>query len=546
MTLHYKLFTAGLPVFFACTYLYAQPIIDYQSIVTTGLVDPIDIAIPPNASPANGSTRLYLAQQNGTIQVWNGSALSTVLNITTNITTGGERGLLSMAFHPSYNGVSNRFFYVFYTDGGGDLAITRYRTDPGNPLVVETGSGVNVITPIEHSARTNHNGGDLNFGPDGFLYLSTGDGGGSGDPDENAQNPASLLGKILRIDVDGVLPATPQVVDIGLRNPFRWSFDKTTGDAWIGDVGQGNWEEISFRPAGAGTLNFGWDCFEGPAVFESTGCPGTGFTPPAYSYRNPDDGRSVVGGYVYRGTEYPALQGYYLATDYFSGTIFKRSPGGTWFAQSPALQNGIAAFGEAPDGTLYAVSQFSDALYKVIFSSVLPVRLASFSGNRTGSKVQLQWLTTAEQNTARFLVQFSGDGTRFADVGTVPASRRTNGHSYAFTYEPNRTGNLFFRLAVVDDDGSVTYSSVLKLAGEQARSFKLYPTIVSNRMVTVESGTPLNTVRIINSNGITVYTQQMNRAAGIIQIPLPQLPAGNYLLQASGPDVEEKAKLIIR
>ena len=249
----------------------AKSQIGYQTIVATGLTDPIDIAIPPNASPANGSTRIFVAQQNGLIRLWNGTTFSDLVNLSTVISTGGERGLLSMTFHPSYDGTTNRDFFVYYTrNSDGDLTVARYRTHPTDPNLIDPVGGTVLITPIEHSSQSNHNGGDLNFGPDGFLYLTTGDGGGGGDPDENAQNPSSLLGKLLRIDVNAAIPITPTVVDIGLRNPFRWSFDKNTGDAWIGDVGQGSWEEISFKPAGSSGLNFGWDCYEGNAAFELT------------------------------------------------------------------------------------------------------------------------------------------------------------------------------------------------------------------------------------------------------------------------------------
>ncbi|HMK19854.1 MAG TPA: PQQ-dependent sugar dehydrogenase, partial [Chitinophagaceae bacterium] len=220
----------------------AKSQIGYQTIVDVGLTDPIDIAIPPNASPANGSTRIFIAQQNGLIRLWNGTSFSDLVNLSSVISTGGERGLLSMTFHPSYNGTTNRDFFVYYTrNSDGDLTVARYRTDASDPNAIDPSGGTVLITPIEHSSQSNHNGGDLNFGPDGFLYLTTGDGGGGGDPGENAQNPSSLLGKLLRIDVNAAIPITPTVVDIGLRNPFRWSFDKNTGDAWIGDVGQDAW-----------------------------------------------------------------------------------------------------------------------------------------------------------------------------------------------------------------------------------------------------------------------------------------------------------------
>jgi glucose/arabinose dehydrogenase len=163
----------------------AKSQIGYQTVVATGLTDPIDIAIPPNASPANGSTRIFVAQQDGLIRSWNGTSFSDLVNLSSVISTGGERGLLSITFHPSYNGTTNRDFFVYYTrNSDGDLTVARYRTDPSDPNAIDPAGGTVLITPIEHSSQSNHNGGDLNFGPDGFLYLTTGDGGGTGDPGE--------------------------------------------------------------------------------------------------------------------------------------------------------------------------------------------------------------------------------------------------------------------------------------------------------------------------------------------------------------------------
>jgi len=307
-----KISTAAKAILFLVLLNYnANSQIGYQIIVASGVSGPIDIAIPPNASPANGSTRIFVAQQNGMIRLWNGTSFSTLVDLSSVIgITGPEQGLLSMTFHPSYNGTTNRDFFVFYNrNPDGDLTVARYRTDPSDPNAIDPAGGTVLITPIDHPL-TNHNGGDLNFGPDGFLYLTTGDGGGAGDPGENAQNPSSLLGKLLRIDVNAPIPITPTIVDIGLRNPFRWSFDKNTGDAWIGDVGQDSWEEINFKPAGSSGLNFGWDCYEGNATYEITAdCPAAGsITFPSHVYSHAE-GQSVIGGYVYRGTEIVALQG---------------------------------------------------------------------------------------------------------------------------------------------------------------------------------------------------------------------------------------------
>ena len=524
----------------------AKSQIGYQTIVATGLVNPIDIAIPPNASPANGSTRIFVAQQNGLIRLWNGTSFSDLVDLSTLIATGGgEQGLLSMTFHPSYNGSTNRDFFVYYTrSSDGDLTVARYRTHPTDPNAIDPAGGTLLITPIEHSSASNHNGGDLNFGSDGYLYLTTGDGGGAGDPLENAQNPSSLLGKLLRIDVNATIPVIPTVVDIGLRNPFRWSFDKNTGDAWIGDVGQSSWEEISFKPAGSSGLNFGWDCYEGNAPFELTvDCPPPALiTFPSHVYPNAE-GQSVVSGFVYRGTEIAALQGWYIATDYSSGRIFRRSPDGTWFTQTGG-QAGISSFGEAPDGTLYAISQFSDDLYKVIVTGALPVKLISFSGKRNADISELNWKTATEQNTARFRIEFSSTASNFQNAGNVIASRDPNGSNYSFQHHFNFSVDLYYRLVIEDDDGEVAYSSIIRLSSHK-KGFKIYPTIINNEILNIQTETHASRFQIISANGAIVFQKELNGFTGTTAVSLPQFSKGIYIVQLHTNDGIKREKIII-
>ena len=520
--------------------------IAYQTIVATGLNNPIDIAIPPNASPANGSTRIFVAQQNGLIRLWNGISFSDLVDLSTVITTAGsEQGLLSMTFHPLYDGVTNRDFFVYYTrNSDGALIAARYRTHASDPNAIDPAGGTVLITPIAHPTFSNHNGGDLNFGPDGFLYLTTGDGGGGGDPFENAQNPSSLLGKLLKIDVNGIIPVTPTVVDIGLRNPFRWSFDKTTGDAWIGDVGQGSWEEISFKPAGSSGLNFGWDCYEGNAPYELTGCPDAStITFPSHAYPN-SDGQSVVGGFVYRGTEFAALQVWYIATDYFSGLIFRRSTDGTWFTQTGG-QAGISSYGQAPDGTLYAISQFSDDLYKVIVTGPLPVKLVSFSGRRDADISELSWKTTEEQNTARFKIEFSNTATYFQTAGIVVASRNPNGNDYSFQHRFNSNSDLFYRLVIEEDNGQVAYSSIIRLSSGKNK-IKIYPTIINNGILNIQTEKPLYKLHILNAGGSMLFQKEWNAFTGTTAISLPPFPKGIYIVQLHMETEIKREKIIIQ
>ena len=539
-----KISTAAIVFLFLLSYT-TKGQIGYQTIVATGLAGPIDIAIPPNASPANGSTRIFVAQQDGLIRLWNGSSFSDLVNLSSVVSTvGGEQGLLSMTFHPSYNGTSNRDFFVFYTGiPDGDLTVARYRTHASDPNAIDPAGGTVLIDPIDHPSFSNHNGGDLNFGPDGFLYLTTGDGGGAGDPFENAQNSLSLLGKLLRIDVNATIPITPTVVDIGLRNPFRWSFDKNTGDAWIGDVGQGAWEEISFKPAGASGLNFGWDCYEGNTAFDLTGCPDPStITFPSHAYPSAE-GQAVIGGFVYRGTEFIALQGWYIATDYYSGRIFRRSPDGTWATQTGG-QAGISSFGEAPDGTLYAISQFSGDLYKVIITGSLPVKLISFSGKRNTDFSELIWETASEYNTARFKIEFSSTASSFQTAGIVAASRNPNGSNYSYNHRINTNADLFYRLAIEEDDGQLAYSTIIRLS-LQKKEIKIYPTVINNGILNIQTEKPVNKLQIISANGAMVYQKELNAFIGVTTISLPQFSKGIYIVQLFTDDIIKREKIII-
>lgn len=292
----------------------------YQwEVVAGGFVRPLDIQ-----NAGDGSGRVFIIEQAGVIRILQNNALieTPFLDISERVDDGGnEQGLLGLAFHPDFAG--NGFFYVNYTEAGGNTVIARF-TASGN--VADPNSEVRLLGVQQ--PFPNHNGGGLAFGPDGYLYIALGDGGSGGDPQDNGQNTTTLLGKILRIDVNSGEPyAIPadnpfgsEVFHYGLRNPFRFSFDALTGDLWIGDVGQGAWEEIDFLPAGTpGGINFGWNRFEGMHDYSAGDIPAD-YHPPLFEYGH-DQGCSVTGGYVYRGTM-PEWQGVYFYGDYCSGKVW--------------------------------------------------------------------------------------------------------------------------------------------------------------------------------------------------------------------------------
>lgn len=346
-------------------------------IVVEGLTSPVYLTAPPG-----DADRLFVVERGGLVRViMNGSLLPTpFLDLTSLVSAGGERGLLSMAFHPAY-GV-NGHFYVDYTDGAGDTHVVRY-TVSADPALADQASAFPILSV--HQPYANHNGGLITFDPDGMLYVGLGDGGSAGDPDGNGQNPATLLGSLLRLDVDGGEPyaipsdnplveepsARHEVWAYGLRNPWRFSFDRLTGDLYIADVGQNAREEVSFQSASAaGGENYGWNVMEGTGCYSPpTGCSSTGLTLPVYEYSH-GEGCSITGGYVYRGSRFPALSGRYFFADYCNAWVrsFRVVDGAVVELQDHSDDVGalsaVSSFGEDAAGELYVVS-LGGTVYRV-------------------------------------------------------------------------------------------------------------------------------------------------------------------------------------
>jgi glucose/arabinose dehydrogenase len=305
------------------------------------------------------------------------------LDISSLVSCCDERGLLGLAFHP--RSAQNGFFFVYYTKPNGDIALARYSVSAANRDQADPLSSTIVLT-ISHSEFPNHNGGNLVFGPDGYLYLGPGDGGSEGDPHNHAQDLSQLLGKILRIDVDSlhyrIPPSNPFGTEIwayGLRNPWRFSFDRETGDLLIADVGQDSWEEVDFQPATSiGGENYGWNRMEGNHCFPpGSNCQQGSLVTPVIEYSHAE-GCSITGGYRYRGTRYPLMRGIYFFGDYCEGTIWgaTQQSNGSWTRQtllSTGIKNGISSFGEDVNGELY-VADLNGAVYHVIDTTPAPSR----------------------------------------------------------------------------------------------------------------------------------------------------------------------------
>ena len=348
-------------------------------------------------------SRLFIVEKGGLIRIFvpgQGFRATPFLDLRAKVSGGGERGLLSMAFHPAYS--SNGFFYVNYTNLSGDTVIERYRVSTGDPNLADPASAATLLTIDQPFA--NHNGGQLQIGPDNHLYIGMGDGGDAGDPSCYAQRADSLLGKMLRLDIQanldqppyhgipgdnpflGASPMPDEAWALGLRNPWRFSFDRNGGDLFIADVGQGSWEEVSFHGAGTpGGQNFGWKLMEGNSCFSSSGCPtGTpscnspALTAPIHVYGHEGGDCSITGGYVYRGIRIPEIAGRYVFGDYCSGEVrtLERGPGGSWIARAllsaPSL---LTTFGEDATGELYLAT--GNDIWKLVADPISVPALSS-------------------------------------------------------------------------------------------------------------------------------------------------------------------------
>lgn len=386
-------------------------------LLASGFNDPVEITHA-------GDTRLFVVEQRGLVKIVNPDGtinatpfinLSSIVNQTAN-----EGGLLGLAFHPEY--ASNGFFFVNYTNASDDTRIARYSVSD-NPNVANT-----VATPILSidQPSSNHNGGTLRFGPDGYLYIGMGDGGGGGDPNNHGQNKNSLLGKMLRIDVNSATPysipdenpfvdvaGADEIWALGLRNPWKFSFDSETGDLWIADVGQENVEEIN-KSSAIGGLNYGWRCYEGNNVYNNSGCaPQSTMTFPfaVYSSASGSGNCSITGGHVYRGLIYPNFVGKYFFADYCSNKIGMLTDNATMTFSTAFSGSLFTTFGLDASGELYIAasgngSAGSGKVYKVKDTSLSvgeqPVSDFSLSPNPARGYIQIHSKTADFPLSARF------------------------------------------------------------------------------------------------------------------------------------------------
>lgn len=514
-----------------CSSLFAQdPVHIGLEMFATGLTQPVDIA---NA----GDDRLFVVQRGGSIKILSPEGVVSTrpfLDISDQVTDDyGEQGLLGLAFDPDY--ATNGEFYVYYTTGPTASAtsiVSRFTVSALDPDSADVDSE-EIIYSLEQPYQ-NHNGGDIAFGPDGYFYIGFGDGGSGGDPERHAQDLTDPLGDLLRIDVHGDAPfeipptnpwvgvdndTLPEIWASGLRNPWRWGFDAETGDLWIGDVGQGEFEEVDFWPAGDNSgANFGWRCYEGNEVYSSTGCASSdAYVQPVSVHTHGDGWISVIGGRVYRGTQFPHLNGHYFYSDHAGQPWFSLFPNGSGgFIRTQvkdAAWGGLTSIGENNANELFATRLSPGQVYRIVDECPMdaPV-IVQNSGILTSTLAD----TYAWYLNGDLLPGLTTQSILVTEAGSYYVVGGFNDGLCSYTSDP---------LLVIESG----------LNGASASTFTIYP--VPARDEVVLSGLPAkgSQVRIMDMAGRSVASHAVNgkeRAS----FSVTDLANASYIIQVNAAD----------
>ncbi len=535
----------------------AQPDVEFTRLTLSGpaLSQPTDIT-----GAGDGSGRLFVAEKRGTIRIIRDGAVVDpfFLDIRSQVINNGERGLLGLAFHPKFP--DSPYVYVNYVINGTITnQISRFTVNPDNPDDALEESQLPLLQQI--GVQTNHKAGDLVFGPDGYLYIGMGDGGGGGDPANAGQDGQTFLGKMLRIDVDSMTATTnyrippdnpfvgtntlPEIWATGLRNPWRIAFDRANGDFWIADVGQNLWEEVNHVPAGTpGGMNFGWDCREGRHNFEPANCPqGTALVEPVFEYPHncspcPDgQGASITGGFVYRGADFPKLQGYYIFVDYVSNYYWLLRPDpanpGQYERHVFNGTNKISAlvtFGEDDNAELYAAN-LQGVVYRVGTKGSAPVNWRSIALETLAGGYKVSWSVDANPDIGLFELQRSADADFSAPeiVGSyAPGDEETE---FSIGNLALQTRRMYYRIAAGMDDGTTRFSpTVISMPDPRTP----IPGVVIDQV----SGALLWELPPGHSSGMLVMYDILGReilrrpwvAGPAMEIPKPAMP-GSYVIR---------------
>lgn len=510
----------------------AQPEIVITPVVS-GLTRPVKIT---HAS----DNRLFVAEIGGKIKiVKNGAVLSQpFLDIAAKINDPDWAGIFSIAFPPDYQ-VSGFFYVMYVVKSKTEVQISRFSRQPGNADLADANSEVNILTIPYEDVLGGHRGGDMAFGKDGFLYISTGDNGpGSrgvlGDPSNNAQDMNKLFGKLLRLDTSSPTPGDnplSKIFALGLRNPWRFGFDRQTGDLWIGDNGQDGWEEINYLsyPFSGPASNFGWNCLEGTQTYNASHCaPGTSYIAPKLTYpgftNNGGKDASVMGGFVYRGSRYPSMKGHYFFGDYSTGKISYIDPLGS-ATETGVTYPSLISFGEDQDGELYTLSFLNGTLSKITNpGDPLPVKLLFVNLTKSGGSFVIRWRTAQESKFSHFDVQRSRDGRTFETVGSVRGEG--TGSSYAFTDGEPFPNTSYYRLKMTDDDGTFNYSALVKGKLDMRDQPFVFPN-PGGSQITIGGLAKGDEVRIYSTSGLLVHSRDMT-VDGEWKLNMEGKPKGIY------------------
>lgn len=467
--------------------------------------------------------RLFVAEIGGKIKVFkNGAILSQpFLDIGTKINDPDWAGIFSIAFPPDYQ--ASGFFYVMYVvKSKTEVQISRFSRQAGNADLADADSEVKILTIPYEDVLGGHRGGDMAFGKDGFLYISTGDNGpGSrgvpGDPNNNSQNMGKLFGKLLRLDTNSPAPGDnplDKIFALGLRNPWRIGFDRQTGDLWIGDNGQDGWEEINFLsyPFGGPASNFGWNCLEGTQTYNQSHCAqGTSYVAPKLTYpgftNNGGKDASVMGGFVYRGSRYPSMKGHYFFGDYSAGKIGYIDPLGAATPDAGLSYGSLISFGEDQAGELYVLSFLNGTLARITNpGDPLPVKLLVLKLTRKENRFLLEWKTAQESRFSHFDIQRSRDARTFQTLGTLYS--KGTGSPYVFTDGEPLPDKNYYRLKMVDNDGSFKYSSIVTGTSDMRDQPFVFPN-PGGSQVTIGGLVKGDEVRIYSTSGLLVNSRNM-------------------------------------
>lgn len=519
-----------LPVLFS--FVLSLGLAQELEFTAVSLSGPSLQAITDITGAGDGSGRLFIVEKRGVIRiVQNGAVLNQeFLSITNLVMNSGERGLLGLAFHPQYP--DSPYIYVNYVMINTIITRVARFTVPSNAPNNADETSIRVLLEVP-GIETNHKAGDLAFGPDGYLYVTMGDGGGGGDPENTGQDFTRMLGKILRIDVNAIdppknysippdnpyLPYTgtgdtlPEIWMNGVRNPWRISFDRESGDLWIADVGQNLYEEINLIPAGTGAgRNLGWDCREGFHNYSPSHCDTVAMplTYPIFEYPHQcppcpyGNGYSVTGGFIYRGNDYPDLYGIYMAVDYSSNNVFlieQTGPNTFNFIGHSANGNaGITTFGEDDNGEIFA-GNLSGTLYAVSMGEPLPIQWEDLIATPVSNGNKIQWTLHNIFGVDYFEIQRSLrlDFVNFTNVKEIKADPDEVSYSYQDPYY--QPLGVYYRIAAHMEDGSIEYSPVARIM----------PDPISKPSLTVDINTNLWRINLPpywRNGNLTIYDLQ--------------------------------------